>query len=118
MAGRLARPTGLSDGFGSCSRDADHFSWEPAGLVVTDPAEKRAYQRRWRAANPERMRAYAEARRVAPTPLVCVECGTGFVGRKGRLLCSRRCKDRRYARLHPDKLRDKKRRKAERSATK
>jgi hypothetical protein len=43
-----------------------------------------------------------------------VECGVSFEGRKDRLLCSRRCKDRRYARLHPEQLRAKERRKYER----
>ena len=49
--------------------------------------------------------------RVAPSKLTCVECGTSFEGRKDRLVCSRRCKDRRYARLHPEALREKQRRK-------
>ena len=35
----------------------------------------------------------------------------GEEGRKGKLICSRRCKDRRYARLHPEALRAKQRRK-------
>jgi hypothetical protein len=53
--------------------------------------------------------------RVAPSQLTCVECGASFVGRKDRLLCgARRCKDRRYARLHPEELRAKERRKYER----
>ena len=53
--------------------------------------------------------------RVAPSRKKCVECGTEFVGRKDRLLCgARRCKDRRYARLHPEELRAKERRKYER----
>jgi hypothetical protein len=80
------------------------------GLVVTDLAKKRAYQRAWRAENPERVAGYNEARRIPPTSLVCVECGGSFLGRKDRLLCSRRCKDRRHARLHPEALREKKRR--------
>jgi hypothetical protein len=66
--------------------------------------------RQWRAEHPEQQQAYNEARRIPPASLVCVECGGGFVGRKDRLLCSRRCKDRRYARLHPEALREKKRR--------
>jgi hypothetical protein len=49
----------------------------------------------------------AESRRVAPTQLKCVECEEDFEGRKGRLVCSRRCKDRCYARLHPQKAREK-----------
>jgi len=41
-----------------------------------------------------------------------VECGGEFEGRRDRLLCgSRRCKDRRYARLHPEALREKERQK-------
>jgi hypothetical protein len=31
----------------------------------------------------------------------------GDIGRPNKLTCSRRCVDRRYARLHPDKLRAK-----------
>ena len=49
--------------------------------------------------------------RVAPAKLRCVECGGEFEGRRGKLICSRRCKDRRYARLHPEALREKQRRK-------
>ena len=70
-----------------------------------------AYQRAWRAANPDRVRAYNEARRIPFTSLVCVECGAGFLGRKDRLVCSPRCKDRRYARLHPAEYRAKQKRK-------
>jgi hypothetical protein len=70
--------------------------------------------RRWRAEHPEQQQLYNERRRRAPSQLECVECGGSFEGPKNRLLCSRRCKDRRYARLHPDKLREKKRRRTER----
>jgi hypothetical protein len=70
--------------------------------------------RAWRERNRERVNA---ARKTPPSRLRCVECGEEFEGQKGRLLCGkRRCKDRRYARLHPDKLREKKRRRAERLA--
>ena len=52
------------------------------------------------------------ARRTPQAKLVCVECGGEFEGRRDRLLCgSRRCKDRRYARLHPEALREKERQK-------
>jgi hypothetical protein len=57
---------------------------------------------------------YNARRRVPPTRLRCVECGGEFDGRKGKLICSRRCKDRRYARFHPEELLAKKRRKYER----
>jgi hypothetical protein len=58
---------------------------------------------------------YNERRRIPPTALTCVECGAAFEGRKDRLICGlRRCKDRRYARLHPEQLRAKEARKYQR----
>ena len=67
--------------------------------------------RRWRREHPEH-----KSRRphVAPSKLTCVECGVTFEGRRDRLVCSRRCKDRRYARLHPEQFRAKERRKRQR----
>jgi hypothetical protein len=67
--------------------------------------------RRWRREHPEH-----KSRRphVAPSKLTCVECGASFEGRKDRLVCSRRCKDRRDAQLHPEQLRAKERRKRQR----
>ena len=64
--------------------------------------------RAWREQNRERVNA---ARRTASAKLRCVECGGEFEGRKGKLIWSRRCKDHRYARLHPEELREKQRRK-------
>jgi hypothetical protein len=64
--------------------------------------------RAWRERNRERVNA---ARKTPPSRLRCVECNEAFEGRKGKLICSRRCKDRRYARLHPEALREKQRRK-------
>jgi len=56
----------------------------------------------WRAANPERVAAYNEARRVPSSPRACPECGTVFEGRPNKFLCgARRCRDARYKRLHP-----------------
>ena len=55
-------------------------------------------------------REHAGRPQVPPSKLECVECGVVFEGPKNRLLCSRRCKDRRYARLHPEALRKKKQR--------
>ena len=67
--------------------------------------------KRWRERNADKLRRP----RVAPSQKTCVECGASFVGRKDRLLCgARRCKDRRYARLHPEAVRAKQRRKDER----
>ena len=67
-----------------------------------------AATRAWREQNRERLNA---ALRTTPAKLRCVECGGDFEGRKGKLICSRRCKDRRYARLHPEELQEKQRRK-------
>jgi hypothetical protein len=68
--------------------------------------------RLWRREHPEHKLTRPH---VAPSRLTCVECGDEFEGRRDRLLCgSRRCKDRRYARLHPEALREKERRKYQR----
>jgi hypothetical protein len=62
-----------------------------------------------------RGKAINVARRTRPAKLTCVECGEEFEGRRDRLLCGRRsCKDRRYARLHPERLAAKQRWKYER----
>jgi hypothetical protein len=78
---------------------AASWSWE----------EKRRIQT-WRERNPDQVAAYNASRRVQPAKLQCVECGEAFEGRPNRLVCSRRCKDRRYARLHPEQVREKNRR--------
>jgi hypothetical protein len=60
--------------------------------------------------------AKAAAKRVPapPTHGRCAECGGPMVGRPNRVVCSRRCKDARYRRLHPEAYREKQRRKRER----
>jgi hypothetical protein len=59
--------------------------------------------RAWREQNRERVDARNAARRKPPAERACVECGEMFVAvRADRVICSRRCKDRRYRRLHPD----------------
>lgn len=71
--------------------------------------------RRWRAENPEKVEAANQRRRTLPVKRRCAECGEPFAGRKNQLLCgSRRCKDARYARAHPDVVRAKRARKARR----
>lgn len=50
-------------------------------------------------------------RRLPLHELECTECGVTFVGRKDQKVCSRRCKDRRYCRLHPVEYAAKQRRK-------
>jgi hypothetical protein len=66
---------------------------------------------RWRAAKPEYQEAYNQRRRVEPVEVRCEECGTAFLGRPNRVVCSRRCKDARYRRLHLVEYREKERRK-------
>jgi hypothetical protein len=73
--------------------------------------------RRWRAEHPEqvardnakRWAAYAAARPERH----CSECGALLEGRRFRV-CSRRCKDARYRRLHPDAVKAKQARKYQR----
>ena len=70
-----------------------------------------AATRRWRAENPEWIAAHSESRRKPPAKHICPECGVVFYGRRDRLTCSRRCKDARYRRRHPEEYRAKERRK-------
>lgn len=71
----------------------------------------------WRAANPDRVHEYNESRRVSVRTFYCVECRRPFAStRSDRLVCSRRCKDARYRRLHPEVVRAKERRKRQRRA--
>jgi hypothetical protein len=63
--------------------------------------------REWRERNPDYIAAYNAGRRIGPVKLLCTECGGEFEGRKGRLVCSRRCKDARYTRRHPEKAKAK-----------
>ena len=61
--------------------------------------------------------ARAKARRAAaretPLPSTCAECGEPLEGRQ-RVVCGSRCRDRRYARLHPESHAERERRKVER----
>ena len=43
---------------------------------------KRELNRLWREQHPELVAAYNERRRIPPTKLTCVECGSEFEGRK------------------------------------
>jgi hypothetical protein len=53
------------------------------------PAE---YNREWRQRHPDAVREYNERRRIPPTEKRCTECRAIFLGRKDRLVCSRRCR--------------------------
>jgi hypothetical protein len=44
--------------------------------------------------------AYRE-RHAGDRQRTCTECGAAFEGRPNRLVCSRKCKDARFKRLHP-----------------
>ena len=55
----------------------------------------------------------SERRRVLPLERWCTECGKLLEG-KARLVCSRRCADARYVRLHPEAFAAKRRRHDER----
>jgi hypothetical protein len=59
-----------------------------------------AKTREWRDQNPERVAAYAVARRVAHGPRECVECGEDFTpNRSDRIVCSTSCRWARKRRL-------------------
>jgi len=90
----------------------------------SDRCRSRARYRRYPEPIRERNRAYywehrgevlakAKLKRaeVRPPQGCCSECGEPLVGRPNRVVCSRRCKDRRYRRLHPEANRLKLRRK-------
>jgi len=67
--------------------------------------------RLWREANREYVAALKARRKVPPTELVCSECGETFYGRKDQLVCGRKCRDKRYQRLHPAEYKAKRQRK-------
>ena len=56
----------------------------------------------WRLGHRDAVEAYNAGRRVGLRELVCSECGRSFRAQASAKVCSRRCKDRRYARLHPE----------------
>lgn len=82
-----------------------------------NPERERERSRRYYAANREAVLARAEAKREASRPArlerKCSERGEPLEGRS-RVVCSRRCADARYRRLHPEAYQDKERRKAAR----
>lgn len=80
---------------------------------AADPEGARAKARAYYWANRERVLEKRAAARGRLRPVVlawCSECGGALEGQQ-RLVCSRRCKDRRYARLHPEAVAEKQRRK-------
>jgi hypothetical protein len=80
---------------------------------AADPDGERARSRAYYAAHREQVLDRAAARRGVSRPAVrgeCSECEAPLEGLQ-RVVCSRRCKDRRYARLHPEAVAEKQRRK-------
>jgi hypothetical protein len=80
-------------------RDRDRRRYE------ADPEGQREKSRRYYALNREKVLAKAAARR-ATVPRAqagsCSECAEEMTGRANRVVCSKRCADRRYRRLHPE----------------
>jgi endogenous inhibitor of DNA gyrase (YacG/DUF329 family) len=104
-----------------CS-DRCRYRFRDRRNYVEDPEREREKSRRYYERNRDavlarrRVRAAELGPRVRPPlvrePRFCSECGDPLEGRQ-LVVCSRRCKDRRYARLHPEEYRAKERRKAE-----
>jgi endogenous inhibitor of DNA gyrase (YacG/DUF329 family) len=84
---------------------------------LENPEREGERSRRYFAENREAVLARAAAKRNAlrgeRPELRCSECESPLVGRQ-RVVCSRRCKDARYRRLHPEAYAAKQRRKVER----
>jgi endogenous inhibitor of DNA gyrase (YacG/DUF329 family) len=88
----------------------------PRCRYYEDPDRERAKAREYYAANRETVLAKAAARRGRTRPPAhteCSECG-GPLGARQRVVCSQRCRDRRYRRLHPVEYTAKEARKVER----
>ena len=81
-----------------------------------DPEREREKSRAYYRANRERLLVKAAARRgglKSPALVWCSECG-GPLEERQRVVCSARCRDARYRRLHPEAYAEKERRKVER----
>ena len=77
-------------------------------------SRKTVATRAWWERNRERINEARRAEYQASRPVrVCSECGRMIEG-KGWVVCSRRCKDARYRRLHPVEYAAKQRRKYQR----
>src|SRR5688572_4827183 len=74
-------------------------------------AKSRRYYAEHRAAVLARIKARKARAKPAEAP-TCSECGGPLPG-KARVVCSSRCKDRRFKRLHPEAYAERERRKVE-----
>ena len=81
------------------ARDASKASGRKSHCKACDAAKSR----RWYADPKNRVKKLAAmaARRVPASPRFCSECDAPLASGR-RVVCSRRCKDRRYRRLHPE----------------
>ena len=84
------------EAFNSSRRVVDGFAWWCRDC-------QREAQRFWRLGHRDAVEAYNVGRRVGPRWVKCSECDEVFVRRSNQVVCSRRCKDRRYRRLHVSK---------------
>jgi endogenous inhibitor of DNA gyrase (YacG/DUF329 family) len=67
-----------------------------------EPVRERTRAYYW--AHRDELLAKAKLKRAASRPAQgrCSECGEPLVGQPHRVVCSRRCKDAKYRRLHPE----------------
>jgi endogenous inhibitor of DNA gyrase (YacG/DUF329 family) len=113
-----------------CSADLDHrvsprsafcsdrcrYRFRDRRRYAQNPETQRERARRYYAENREEVLEKAAAKRGRPRPPergTCSECGKPLEGRS-RVVCSRRCTDARYRRLHPEAYAENERRKVER----
>jgi len=92
------------EAFNRSRRVVDGFEWWCRDC-------QREAQRVWRLGHRDAVEAYNAARRVGLRELICVECGRSFTAQASAKVCSSRCKDARYRRLHPEAERAKQARK-------
>jgi hypothetical protein len=92
------------------------LKFRDARRYAEDPEGQRAKARAYYAENRERVLEKAAAKRGRERPVElkeCSECGGPLEGKR-RVVCSRRCVDARYRRLHPEAYAERERRKVER----
>ena len=92
------------EAFNSSRRVVDGFAWWCRDC-------QREAQRVWRLGHRDAVEAYNVGRSVGMRWVKCSECDEVLVRRSNQVVCSRRCKDRRYRRLHPEAYRERQARK-------
>lgn len=100
---------------GFCSEKC-YYRFRDRRRYAGDPEAARARARAYYAANRETVLEKAAAKRGRPRPAertTCEECRESLEGQQ-RVVCSRRCQDARYRRLHPEAYAENERRKVAR----